>query len=238
MNRGRYTALGALELATSFATGIAFERLYLNASVGSDNDGEKILYWVAPMDPNFRKDGPGKSPMGMDLVPVYEGAEPSGDPAEVKLSAQEVNAIGVRTAVARFEPIAPFIDTVGFVTYDEDATSHVHARIAGWVEDIRVKAVGDPVRAGQPLFEVYGPRQERETVDRVGQAAEFLQVTAPQSGVITALSASEGMYLEPGVRALSITDLSSVWVLADVFERDIGRLTEGMKAEARFDPFG
>jgi len=188
------------------------------------------------MDPNFRKDGPGKSPMGMDLVPVYEGAEPSGDPAEVKLSAQEVNAIGVRTAVARVEPIAPIIDTVGFVTYDEDATSHVHARIAGWVEDIRVKAVGDPVKAGQPLFEVYGPRQERETVDRVGQAAEFLQVTAPQSGVITALSASEGMYLEPGVRALSITDLSSVWVLADVFERDIGRLTEGMKAEARFDP--
>lgn len=236
MNRGRYTAVGVLVLATSFATGIAFERLYLNASGGSDADGEKILYWVAPMDPNFRKDGPGKSPMGMDLVPVYEGAEPSGDPAEVKLSAQEVNAIGVRTAVARVEPIAPIIDTVGFVTYDEDATSHVHARIAGWVEDIRVKAVGDPVKAGQPLFEVYGPRQERETVDRVGQAAEFLQVTAPQSGVITALSASEGMYLEPGVRALSITDLSSVWVLADVFERDIGRLTEGMKAEARFDP--
>lgn len=223
-------------LVTSFATGIAFERLYLNASGGSDADGEKILYWVAPMDPNFRKDGPGKSPMGMDLVPVYEGAEPSGDTAEVKLSAQEVNAIGVRLAVARVEPIAPIIDTVGFVTYDEDATSHVHARIAGWVEDIRVKAVGDPVKAGQPLFEVYGPRQERETVDRVGQAAEFLQVTAPQSGVITALSASEGMYLEPGVRALSITDLSSVWVLADVFERDIGRLTEGMKAEARFDP--
>lgn len=236
MNRGRYTAVGVLVLATSFATGIAFERLYLNASGGSDADGEKILYWVAPMDPNFRKDGPGKSPMGMDLVPVYEGAEPSGDPAEVKLSAQEVNAIGVRLAVARVEPIAPIIDTVGFVTYDEDATSHVHARIAGWVEDIRVKAVGDPVKAGQPLFEVYGPRQERETVDRVGQAAEFLQVTAPQSGVITALSASEGMYLEPGVRALSITDLSSVWVLADVFERDIGRLTEGMKAEARFDP--
>lgn len=236
MNRGRYTAVGALVLVTSFATGIAFERLYLNASGGSDADGEKILYWVAPMDPNFRKDGPGKSPMGMDLVPVYEGAEPSGDPAEVKLSAQEVNAIGVRLAVARVEPIAPIIDTVGFVTYDEDATSHVHARIAGWVEDIRVKAVGDPVKAGQPLFEVYGPRQERETVDRVGQAAEFLQVTAPQSGVITALSASEGMYLEPGVRALSITDLSSVWVLADVFERDIGRLTEGMKAEARFDP--
>ena len=32
---------------------------------------KEILYWVAPMDPNFRRDQPGKSPMGMDLVPVY-----------------------------------------------------------------------------------------------------------------------------------------------------------------------
>lgn len=32
----------------------------------------KILYWVAPMDANYRRDKPGKSPMGMDLIPVYE----------------------------------------------------------------------------------------------------------------------------------------------------------------------
>ncbi len=37
----------------------------------------EILYWVAPMDPNFRRDEPGKSPMGMDLVPVY--ADKSND---------------------------------------------------------------------------------------------------------------------------------------------------------------
>ena len=33
---------------------------------------KEILYWVAPMDANYRRDEPGKSPMGMDLVPVYE----------------------------------------------------------------------------------------------------------------------------------------------------------------------
>ncbi|PKF63371.1 efflux RND transporter periplasmic adaptor subunit [Psychromonas sp. psych-6C06] len=32
----------------------------------------QVLYWVAPMDANYRRDKPGKSPMGMDLVPVYE----------------------------------------------------------------------------------------------------------------------------------------------------------------------
>ncbi|MBU4233173.1 MAG: efflux RND transporter periplasmic adaptor subunit, partial [Proteobacteria bacterium] len=34
----------------------------------------KIKYWVAPMDPSYIRDKPGKSPMGMDLVPVYEDA--------------------------------------------------------------------------------------------------------------------------------------------------------------------
>ncbi|MBR9728307.1 efflux RND transporter periplasmic adaptor subunit [Shewanella intestini] len=31
----------------------------------------EILYWVAPMDPKYKRDKPGKSPMGMALVPVY-----------------------------------------------------------------------------------------------------------------------------------------------------------------------
>ncbi|WP_276535691.1 heavy metal-binding domain-containing protein, partial [Vibrio aestuarianus] len=29
------------------------------------------LYWVAPMNPSYKRDKPGKSPMGMDLIPVY-----------------------------------------------------------------------------------------------------------------------------------------------------------------------
>jgi Cu(I)/Ag(I) efflux system membrane fusion protein len=35
----------------------------------------EVLYWVAPMDANYRRDKPGQSPMGMDLVPVYAQAE-------------------------------------------------------------------------------------------------------------------------------------------------------------------
>ncbi len=39
---------------------------------------KKILYWQAPMDPNYKMDKPGKSPMGMDLVPIY-AEEPIAD---------------------------------------------------------------------------------------------------------------------------------------------------------------
>jgi Cu(I)/Ag(I) efflux system membrane fusion protein len=41
-----------------------------------DKKSRKILYWRAPMDPTYIRSRPGKSPMGMDLVPVYEGDEP------------------------------------------------------------------------------------------------------------------------------------------------------------------
>jgi RND family efflux transporter MFP subunit len=42
---------------------------------GAEQSGRKIKYWKAPMTPGFTSDKPGKSPMGMDLVPVYEDEE-------------------------------------------------------------------------------------------------------------------------------------------------------------------
>ena len=40
------------------------------APMARDDAAREVLYWVAPMDPNYRRDEPGRSPMGMDLVPV------------------------------------------------------------------------------------------------------------------------------------------------------------------------
>jgi Cu(I)/Ag(I) efflux system membrane fusion protein len=55
----------------------------MTAESSMDADSEKeIDYWVAPMDPNYRRDKPGKSPMGMDLVPVYK--EKPGEKKEKK----------------------------------------------------------------------------------------------------------------------------------------------------------
>uniref|UniRef100_UPI003D0BCDC1 efflux RND transporter periplasmic adaptor subunit n=1 Tax=Roseibium sp. TaxID=1936156 RepID=UPI003D0BCDC1 len=155
--RGRYAALSILAFAAGVAGGGYLERLYLNPSDASSQGGPEVLYWVAPMDPNFRQPGPGKSPMGMDLIPVYAGQEPSGDPTEVRLSAAEINAIGVRTALAQINEVSQRIETVGFVRYDEHLTSHVHTRVDGWIEILDVRAVGDRVTKGEVLFELFSP---------------------------------------------------------------------------------
>ena len=55
------------------------------------------MYWVAPMDANYRRDKAGKSPMGMDLIAVYDdGANDS--PGTIKISPNVINNLGVRSA--------------------------------------------------------------------------------------------------------------------------------------------
>ncbi len=103
---GRYSALSILALGAGLAGGIYAERFYLNPADMTGEAGPEILYWVAPMDANFRRDEAGQSPMGMDLIPVYAGEDASDDPSTVTLSAAEINAIGVRTAVAQVQEIS------------------------------------------------------------------------------------------------------------------------------------
>jgi len=117
------------------------------------------LYWVAPMDANYKKDKPGKSPMGMDLVPVYDdGASgPDEGPGTIRISPNVINNLGVRTELAQYKRLHSQINTVGFVTYDEDKLVHIHPRVQGWIEKLYVNAVGDQVTKNQPLYDIYSP---------------------------------------------------------------------------------
>jgi len=99
--------------------------------------GEKeILYWVAPMDPNYKRDEPGKSPMGMDLVPVYAGDELSSD--AVTISPAVENNLGVRTAPATVRPLWRRIEATGYVGFDEKRISHINLRTQGWITRLLV----------------------------------------------------------------------------------------------------
>jgi len=142
-------ALGILiGRSTSSTTGASTK-----PAAGGDRE---VLYWVAPMDANYRRDEPGKSPMGMDLVPVYAD-EIDGQPGVVAIDATIVNNLGVRTAKAQRGELSQRIETVGYVAYDEDTVQHVHTRVDGWIEKLATKATGDTVEKGQLLFELYSP---------------------------------------------------------------------------------
>ena len=132
----------------------------LSADAMNDSPKErKPLYWVAPMDANYRRDKPGQSPMGMDLVPFYadQGGSADEGPGTIRISASVVNNLGVKTAKTRMMPLHSEINTVGYVQYDEDQIVHIHPRVDGWIETLSVKAIGDRVEKGQMLYEIYSP---------------------------------------------------------------------------------
>jgi len=163
---------------------------------------KEILYWVAPMDKNFKSESPGKSPMGMDLVPVYEGEEAGADdPNALKISAAVVNNIGVRTEMAAKADLAREVDTVGYIAVDEDLSAHVHVRTAGWVEKLHRKAVGERVRKGELIFELYSP-------ELVSAQNEFVQALRLEQASISRASRERLRALGMSVSQINLLEKS------------------------------
>jgi len=223
--------------------------------------------YTCPMHPEIVRDQPGQCPIcGMDLVPLEADAGAGAEGAVVTISPEVVNNLGVRTAQASRGDIGRRIDTLGYVDYDEERLVHVHVREEGWVEALAVRAVGDAVKAGQLLFELYAPnilkaqddylqalrsgeadliRIGRSRLEKLGMSAEQiaeiertrrsnprLRVLAPQDGTVTELRVREGQYIQPMTDAVLISDLSQVWVQAEVFERQMSWVSVGAPAEA------
>ena len=230
----------------------------------ADGDRE-ILYWVAPMDPNYRRDAPGKSPMGMDLVPVY--ADTAGESGTVSIDPAVAQNLGVRTAAVERGRLWRRIDTVGYVAFDERRISHIHLRTDGWIEKLYVKSNGERVKRGDLLFELYSPdlvnaqeeyvqalrgnndylrQASRERLEALGvsdgqikqvaknrRAFQHVKIYAPQDGIVDSLNVREGMYVKPATEVMALADLSSVWLLVDIFERQSDWVAPGQPAEVR-----
>ena len=128
-------------------------------SISNKKAEKKPLYWVSPMDANYKRDKPGTSPMGMKLIPYYgdSGSGPSAGKGTIRVNPDVINNLGVRIATAKVTDLHSRIDTVGYVNYNEDKLVHIHPRVQGWIEKLYVKAEGDEVINNQPLYDIYSP---------------------------------------------------------------------------------
>lgn len=238
-------------------------------AITQSNEPE-VAYWVAPMDSNYRRDEPGKSPMGMDLVPVYQEEKNSNrgdDSNAVYLNPAVINNLGVRTAVVKIGDFQSIIESVGFVDYDESKITHVHLRAEGWIEKLYVNSVGERVKKGDKLFDVYSPElvnaqgdylaalqtgrekivrasKDRlaalgipapviKEIERTRKAKQKITYLASQDGIVSALNIADGMHVTAKTTTVSLADLSTVWLVVDVFETQVSQIEEGLTAEVR-----
>ena len=116
----------------------------------------RILYWRAPMDPNYTSDRPGRSPMGMELVPVY--ADEGLADGQVRVSPSFLQNFAVRTAAVHRGSLPVLIRTVGILAHNEERVVSVQTKYEGWIEQASVNNVGETVARGDVLFEIYSPQ--------------------------------------------------------------------------------
>lgn len=119
------------------------------------NNKRKIAYWRAPMNPDEIYSEPGKSTMGMDLVPVYEDELVGG--VNILIDPVMEQNMGIRTQAARKGPLLHTIRTYGHVTYDETRIGRINLRFSGWVEKLHADYTGMKIKKGAPLFNIYSP---------------------------------------------------------------------------------
>lgn len=128
--------------------------------------GRKILYWHDPMLPAERYPGPGKSSMGMDLIPKY--AEETGAPG-VRIDPASLQNLGGRVVIVTRGTLPSGLTATGVVDFNQRDVAIVQARAAGFVQRVYNHAPGDLVRAGAPLADVLVPEWG-------GAQAEYLAV--------------------------------------------------------------
>ncbi|MGM7317875.1 MULTISPECIES: efflux RND transporter periplasmic adaptor subunit [Idiomarina] len=258
-----------ISLAVGFAVGAGAIGYLMQSTAGSDassdNAKKEPLYWVAPMDPNYRRDKPGKSPMGMDLIPFYGDDGGESSPGTVRIDPDVINNLGVTTATVTSSRLNLDIETVGYVQFDENRVLTVSPRVEGWIEKLFVKAVGNSVKAGEPLYSIYSPemvnaqeelvlasqRGNQVLLDAAEERLRALQVSEPeikklkethkiqktitvkakQSGVLDKLTVREGAFVKPSMNLMTIAQLDKIWVIAEVFERQLNQVEVGNKVQ-------
>ncbi len=167
---------------------------------------KKILYWVAPMNPNYKMDKAGKSPMGMDLVPVYADEEDkpaakkknSNKRSSITIPPETIQNMGVRTEKAQMASFGTLVRSYGDVTENVRLQSDISGRVEGWIKDLQVKAEGDTVKKGDLLFKLDSP----ELI-----SAQQDYISAVKTGIKGRINAAKKRLRSLGVQDMAIKNI-------------------------------
>ncbi|MFZ5690024.1 MAG: efflux RND transporter periplasmic adaptor subunit [Pseudomonadota bacterium] len=125
-----------------------------HADRSAKDSARKIIYYRNPMGLPDVSPVPKKDSMGMDYIPVYED-ETGGPAGSVRISPEKVQRAGVRTQKAERRSVSSTIRAPGTVAADETRLGVVTAKFNGFVEELYVPAIGEPVKRGQKLMRVW-----------------------------------------------------------------------------------
>jgi Cu(I)/Ag(I) efflux system membrane fusion protein/cobalt-zinc-cadmium efflux system membrane fusion protein len=91
--------------------------------------------------------------------------------------------------------------------------------------------------AGERLKQWGIPAREIAQLESTGKVRREMEIDSPVSGVVTERNALPNMYVQPETRLYTVTDLSTIWVNAEVPQNDVGRVKVGNPATVTVDAY-
>ena len=186
----------------------------------------KILYWTDPMIPGYRADGPGKSPMGMDLVPVYEEETPSlsvASPegyAPILLTPEKQQLVGVTSAPAARRATTKTIRAVGVIAHDPELYQAQQ-------EFLQAQQTWQKMQTGGGIPEV---------VEQAKQMADASRLRLRHLGLSNEMIDEIGTWTQPDHR-LILGGGGQFWVYASIYEYELSLVHAGQTATIAVDAF-
>ena len=178
------------------------------ASAAANTSAPKVLYWYDPMVPAQHFAAPGKSPfMDMQLVAKYADTD-STAVAGIRVDGGMAQNLAMRLSTVKRSQQVQEIRASGVLAFDERALSIMQSRTAGFVERVWPIAVGDQVKAGQPLLQLLVP-------EWAAAQSEMLAVRA--MGDATLLQAARTRLQRLGMPATLIARVASSGRIEPVF---------------------
>jgi Cu(I)/Ag(I) efflux system membrane fusion protein/cobalt-zinc-cadmium efflux system membrane fusion protein len=233
------------------------------------------------MNPSEIYNHPGKSKMGMDLVPVY--ADQGGGEGIVKVSPAIVQDMNVKLYTVADSQLSSQVITNGILKTNETEDYIVTTRVNGWIQKLYVNYTGEKVSKGEKLIDIYSPElvsaeQEllsaasyqktidgsdnsdvlnsgNELVKNAVRKLQLLEIPDPEiqriekskqintyvtlysqySGTVITKNILEGQKIMAGQPLMQISNLSTLWLMADIYEYELSKIQLGLPARIRFN---
>ena len=229
---------------------------------GQDGE-RKILYYRHPHNPSITSDKPMQDEMGMDFVPVYDdGGGPAVKISPVVENNMGVRTATVtRGKLWRRIDTVGYVDydenyishihlrTKGWIeklyvkSEGERVTKgqllfEVYSPDLVNAQEEYVQALNSGhkrlIKASEDRLVALGiSEQQIEEIRKSKRVSQYVRIYALQDGIIAKLSVREGMFVTPQFEIMTLADLSSVWLLAEVFESQADWVKVGQAAEVR-----
>lgn len=220
----------------------------------------KILYYRHPHDATITSDIPRKDEMGMDFIAVYEEGGVSVKISPVVVQNMGVRtAVVERDKLWRRIDTVGYIDfdenqlshihlrtdgwieklsiksegervNKGEIMFQLYSPTLVNAQ-QEYVQALSSKSKGLIDASRERLVSLGVSSVQIEQLTKTRKVRQKLNIYAPQDGIIARLNVREGMYVKPATEVMMLADLSTVWLLAEVFESQ----TEWVKVGAAAD---